>query len=67
MSAGTPPALSPDISSAVPMHVGLVGVSGGDVDGRYAGAPGAQSLELVYCKQLAGDTGLNLAQFEVYP
>ena len=71
LSPGTPPALSADMSSAGPIHVGLVGVLRGDVDGSYAGAPGAQSLDLTqagyFTALLAAHTDLSASQFGVYP
>jgi hypothetical protein len=67
LNPGAVPALTATLAVTGTTHVGLVGVLRGDVDGSYAGAPGAQNLELVYFKQLASDTGLNLTQFGVYP
>ena len=66
LSPGTAPALSADMSPAGPVHVGLVGVLRGDVDGSYSGG-GAQTADLNYFQLLAADKGLNLSQFGVYP
>ena len=71
LSPGAPPALSADMSSAGPIHVGLVGVLRGDVDGNYAGAPGAQSLDTnqsgYFTALIAAHTDLSASQFGVYP
>ena len=71
LSPGTPPALSADMSSAGPVHVGLVGVLRGDVDGSYAGALGAQSLDTnqagYFTALVAAHTDLSASQFGVYP
>jgi hypothetical protein len=66
LNPGAVPALTATLAATGTTHVGLVGVLRGDVDGSYGGG-GTQSLDLVYFKQLAGDTGLNLTQFGVYP
>ena len=61
------PAINVILSSASPVHVGLVGYLRGDVDGSFAGAAGAASLDVGYFTSLVENTqGLNLAQFGVY-
>ena len=71
LSPGTVSALSAGMSSAGPVHVGLVGVLRGDVDGSYAGAPGAQSLDTnqagYFTALIAAHTDLSASQFGVYP
>jgi hypothetical protein len=71
LSPGTPPGLSAGMSSAGAVHVGLVGVLRGDVDGSYAGAPSAQSLGFTqagyFTALLAAHTDLSASQFGVYP
>ncbi len=66
LNPGAVPALTATLAASGTTHVGLVGVLRGDVDGSYSGG-GTQSLDLPYFQQLAADTGLNLAQFGVYP
>ncbi len=66
LNPGSVPALTATLAASGTTHVGLVGVLRGDVDGSYSGG-GTQSLDLPYFQQLAADTGLNLAQFGVYP
>ncbi len=62
-------AVSVDLSATSPVHVGLVGYLSGDVDGSYAGAPGAADLDVTqpgYIATLVGShTELSLAQFGV--
>jgi hypothetical protein len=71
LSPGMAPALAADMSSAGPVHVGLVGVLRGDVDGSYTGAPGAQSLDInqagYFAALIAAHADLNASQFGVYP
>ena len=71
LSPGTVPALSANMSSAGAVRVGLVGVMRGDVDGSFAGAPGAQSLDLTqagyFTALIAAHTDLSASQFGVYP
>ena len=66
LKPGTGAAISADLSGTGPIHVGLVGVLRGDVDGSYAGPAQAQNLGLAYFEALAIDKGLNLSQFGVY-
>jgi len=58
-----------DLSATSPLHVGLVGYLSGDVDGSYAGAPGAADLDVTqpgYIATLVGShPELSLAQFGV--
>jgi hypothetical protein len=71
LSPGMVPALSVDMPSAGPIHVGLVGVLRGDVDGSYAVAPDAQSLDInqpgYFIALIAAHTDLSASQFGVYP
>ena len=67
-----PAAFTADLSAAgTQLHVGLVGVLSGDVDGSYAGAAGAPDLDVLqptyYSDLVASHTGLSLAQFGIYP
>jgi hypothetical protein len=66
LNPGSMPALTATLAATGATHVGLVGVLRGDVDGSYGGG-GSQSLDLAYFQHLGADTGLNLAQFGVYP
>jgi hypothetical protein len=55
--------------SSSPVRVGLVGYLSGDVDGSFAGATGAQNLDVVqagYFTNLTTASGLNLTQFGIY-
>ena len=65
-----PTAMTADLSEATAqVHVGLVGVMRGDVDGSYAGVAGAQDLDVTqsgYFQNLAAIHSLNLSQFGVY-
>ena len=67
---GTVPALTADLSEATAqVHTGLVGVLRGDVDGSFAGATGAQDLDVTqpaYFTSLSVAQGLNLNQFGIY-
>jgi len=67
LSPGAAPAITADLSGSSPVHVGLVGYLSGDVDGSYAGAPGAADLDVTqpnYLATLVGNhTELSLAQF----
>ena len=71
LNPGAVPGVTADLPGvAAQIHVGLVGVLRGDVDGSYAGAPGSQDLDVVqptYIADLARDHGLQLSQFGVYP
>ena len=49
------------------MHLGLVGVVRGDVDGSYAGAVGAPQLDSGYLDTVIANHQLNPAQFGIYP
>jgi hypothetical protein len=70
---GSVPALSIDLSGSSPVHVGLVGVLRGDVDGSYAGATGALDLDTdathkdYFSLLLATHKELSPSQFGVYP
>ena len=72
LTPGTLPAtISADMSSAAtPVHVGLVGILNGDVDGSFAGTPESQDLDVqqpTYFDDLTRDYGfLQLSQFGVY-
>jgi hypothetical protein len=71
LNPGTLPAtISADVSgAAAQIHVGLVGILIGDVDGSFAGASGSQDLDLLqpaYFTDLASAHGLQLSQFGVY-
>jgi hypothetical protein len=58
---------SANISGSSPVHVGLVGYLSGDVDGSFAGAAGATSLNASYFTQLLADhSTLNPSQFGIY-
>ena len=71
LSPGRAPAIHADLGASSPVHVGLVGYLRGDVDGSYAGAPTAQSLDLsqpgYFSALVETHPGLSLAQFGVYP
>ena len=71
LSPGRAPAIQADLGASSPVHVGLVGYLRGDVDGSYAGAPTAQSLDLsqpdYFSALVQAHPGLSLAQFGVYP
>jgi uncharacterized delta-60 repeat protein len=57
----TNPILTPEI------HVGLVGILSGDVDGSFAGAAGSQILDVAYFQTLTNNGAiLPLAQFGIY-
>ena len=67
-----PAAFTADLAGAsAQLHVGLVGVLSGDVDGSYAGAAGAPHLDVLqptyFSDLVASHTGLSLAQFGIYP
>jgi serralysin len=70
---GTVPSLSADLSPTGNIHVGLVGVLRGDVDGSYAGAAGALDLDTdathanYFALLLAAHKELSPSQFGVYP
>ncbi len=69
LNPGSPPAISADSSVLGQLHVGLVGVLRGDVDGSFGGAAGSLSLDVLqpnYLHDLALQPGLNLSQFGVY-
>ncbi len=69
LNPGSPPAISADSSVLGQLHVGLVGVLRGDVDGSFAGAAGSLNLDVLqpnYLHDLALQPGLNLSQFGVY-
>ena len=72
LNPGTLPAtIGADVSgTATQVHVGLVGILNGDVDGSFAGAPGSQDLDDLqptYFDDLTRDYGfLQLSQFGVY-
>ena len=61
--------ISANTSGSSPVHVGLVGYLSGDVDGSFAGAPGALDLDVPdtgYFTSLTAASGLNMTQFGVY-
>jgi hypothetical protein len=70
---GSVPALSVDLSGASPIHVGLVGVLRGDVDGSYSGIAGDLDLDTdathanYFNLLLASHKELSPSQFGVYP
>ena len=70
---GSVPSLNADLSGSGAIHVGLVGVLRGDVDGSYAGATGAQDLDTdathnnYFALLLAAHKELSPSQFGVYP
>ena len=70
---GSVPGLSADLSGSGSIHVGLVGVLRGDVDGSYAGAAGALDLDTdathanYFTLLLAAHKELSPSQFGVYP
>ena len=64
LSPGTAPALSIGAST---VHLGLVGVLIGDVDGSYGGPVAAPALAPSYFVNLSVHDHLNLSQFGVYP
>jgi hypothetical protein len=70
---GSVPSLSADLSGSGSIHVGLVGVLRGDVDGSYAGAAEAQDLDTdathanYFTLLLAAHKELSPSQFGVYP
>ena len=70
---GSVPGLSADLSGSGAIHVGLVGVLRGDVDGSYAGAAGALDLDTdathanYFTLLLAAHNELSPSQFGVYP
>jgi hypothetical protein len=71
LNPGTlPDTINADVSAAVAqVHVGLVGILIGDVDGSFAGAEGSQHLDLLhptYFTDLTTAHGLQLSQFGVY-
>ena len=71
LNPGTVPAMMvTDLSvSAQQVHLGLVGVLRGDVDGSFTGVSGSQNLDVTqsgYFQNLANDHGLNLSQFGIY-
>ena len=71
LTPGTLPAtIGADVSgAAAQVHVGLVGLLNGDVDGSFAGAQGSQDLDDLqpsYFVDLTSAYGLQLSQFGVY-
>ena len=71
LNPGTPQAtINADLSGAGPVHIGLVGYLRGDVDGSYAGAPGALDLDTTqsgyFTTLVTSHAGLNLSQFGIY-
>ena len=71
LTPGTLPAtIGADVSgAAAQVHVGLVGLLNGDVDGSFAGAQGSQDLDDLqpsYFVDLTSSHGLQLSQFGVY-
>ena len=71
LTPGTLPAtIGADMSgTATQVHVGLVGILNGDVDGSFAGAPESQDLDVqqpTYFVDLTSAHGLQLSQFGVY-
>jgi hypothetical protein len=69
LKPGTAPStITADLSSASPVHVGLVAYLSGDVDGSYAGATGASDLDITepsyFVSLVANHPGvLSAAQF----
>ncbi len=69
LNPGNPPAITADSSGLGQIHIGLVGVLRGDVDGSFAGAAEALNLDRLqpnYLHDLTLQPGLNLSQFGVY-
>jgi len=69
LNPGNPPAITADSSGLGQIHIGLVGVLRGDVDGGFAGAAEALNLDRLqpnYLHDLTLQPGLNLSQFGVY-
>jgi len=69
LNPGNPPTITADSSVLGQIHIGLVGVLRGDVDGSFAGAAGSLNLEVLqpnYLHDLTLQPGLNLSQFGVY-
>ena len=59
--------LTTSLSGASPVHIGLVGILSGDVDGSFAGVAGSTSLDLAYFQTLTNNGAiLPLAQFGIY-
>jgi uncharacterized delta-60 repeat protein len=72
LSPGTLSAtINADVSgAAAQVHVGLVGILIGDVDGSFPGAQGGLDLDLLqptYFADLTSAHGLQLSQFGIYP
>mgnify|MGYP006962393612 CR=1 FL=1 len=67
LNPGTAPSISASLPGADPVHLGLVGVVRGDVDGSYAGAVGAPQLDSGYLDTVIANHQLNPAQFGIYP
>jgi uncharacterized delta-60 repeat protein len=69
LSPGAVPVLSASLAGTGAIHLGLVGVLRGDVDGSYGGAAGALDLDVTqpdYLAHLVASTGLAASQFGVY-
>ena len=67
LNPGIPPAIS--AAGVGQLHLGLVGVLRGDVDGSFEGLAGSLDLDVLqpsYIHDLALQPGLNLSQFGVY-
>jgi hypothetical protein len=70
LSPGAVPALSPSLGSAAVVHLGLVGVLLGDVNGSWAAPAGSVDLDASspqYFTALHDQLGLPMAQFGIYP
>jgi hypothetical protein len=69
LNPGTVPALTADLSGDSPVQAGLVAVLRGDVDGSHVadGAPDLDAIQPGYFDALTARTGLDPAQFGIYP
>jgi uncharacterized delta-60 repeat protein len=55
------------VQGASPVHVGVVGILTGDVDGSFIGLPGSSTLDVAYFQALTSNGALlPLAQFGIY-
>jgi hypothetical protein len=62
--------ITANLNSNSTVHLGLVGILSGDVDGSFSGVAGTLDLDETqsnYFVALTQTTGLNLSQFGIYP